>query len=267
MSTVRYEQDRIIREAFAPARGLEPTEAELMAVLRGLPRASAAPRTSSRRRHRFAPRARRALPVALAAFALAGAGYAAAPPFRDAIDSVAGTFSGWVGGNPSAAPGRPLRRGDDAPAYLRDPRYEHQPRVIAHAGRYGLYVSRERSGMLNFDLGNTGFGESMLVGTRFFERHSLYVLGPGAMQHADSQNHVPLFGITSRSVRSVELTYYHGPPLIERKIEGGFVLLARPDLKPHEVLALDASGGIVGRQLVDNSHHWGPQIDWSRYER
>jgi hypothetical protein len=38
---------------------------------------------------------------------------------------------------------------------------------------------------------------------------------------------------------------------------GGFVLLAEPRRGPHEVIALDASGAVVGRQLVDDSQHNG----------
>jgi hypothetical protein len=35
--------------------------------------------------------------------------------------------------------------------------------------------------------------------TTDFRDHRLYVLGPGAMHHADAHGHVPLFGITARA--------------------------------------------------------------------
>jgi hypothetical protein len=93
----------------------------------------------------------------------------------------------------------------------------------------------------------------------------LYVLGPGAMQHADSQGHVPLFGIAAQSVSTVELTYTSGPPLRVSGVDGGFVLLAEPSRGPTEVIALDASGKEIGQQLVDDSPHPGPRIEWGGY--
>jgi hypothetical protein len=82
----------------------------------------------------------------------------------------------------------------------------------------------------------------------------------------DAEGRVPLFGIGAKEVAAVELTYTSGPPQVEG-VEGGFVLLAEPGREPHEVLALGAQGEVLGRQLVDDSRHSGPQIDWQGYVR
>jgi hypothetical protein len=66
-------------------------------------------------------------------------------------------------------------------------------------------------------------------------------------------------------VSSVELTYASGPPLRVSEVDGGFVLLAEPSREPIEVIAFDASGTKIGGQLVDDSSHPGPQIDWNSY--
>ncbi len=76
---------------------------------------------------------------------------------------------------------------------------------------------------------------------------------------------MPLFGLTARSVARVELTYEKGQPLRVDGVQGGFVLLAEPDRSPRAVVAYDAMGRELGRQLVDDSEHKGPAIDWTQY--
>jgi hypothetical protein len=153
-----------------------------------------------------------------------------------------------------AAPGRALGASEDAAAYLRNPRYSIDPRVMAEAGGYRLYVAREPSGTIEFDLGNTGVGFGG-IDISEFSGHALYVLGPGSMEHADAAGHVPLFGITARSVNSIELTYASGPPLRVRGIDGGFVLLADPARDPQSVIAYAANGEELERSSLHNSGH------------
>jgi hypothetical protein len=135
----------------------------------------------------------------------------------------------------------------------------HEPRVIAAAGGYKLFAYINGSGALSFDLGNTGFGMGGYT-ARNFHDSPLEVLGPGAMRHADADGHVPLFGISAPSVKSVQLLYGSGPPLEVSDINGGFVLLAEPGREPREVVAYDGNGGVLGRQAVS-------YIDWARYLR
>ncbi len=199
--------------------------------------------------------------------ALAAAGLYAVPTTRAAIDdvtgSIAGVFGGWMGGDSADAPGRPLGATEQAPDYFNNGSWSkehiHQPRVIAEAGGYRLYAYLEPSGTVGFDLGDTGFGMGGMTANEFNDQ-ALYVLGPGSMRHADQNGHVPLFGITARSVTSVELAYASGPPLRVDGVDGGFVLLAEPSRDPQEVRALDADGNVVGSKAID-----GPWWDWQHY--
>lgn len=253
----------LLRAALAPARCLEPSEAEVAGVLARLE--SGTPRDAGHPRRR-AGRRRIARP-AIAALALLLACFYAVPGTRGAIDhaaeGVAGSFSGWLGGDSAKAPGVPLKAHQEAPSYFHDGawswRHVHQPRVIAAAGGYKLFAYIESGGALGFDLGNTGFGMGGFT-ARNFHHSPLEVLGPGAMRHADADGHVPLFGISAPSVKSVRLLYGSGPPLEVSDVNGGFVLLVEPGREPREVVACDGNGEVLGRQAVS-------YIDWTRYVR
>lgn len=264
MSTLQTDES-LLRAALAPARSLEPSEAEVARVLARLE--SGTPRGASRPRWEAGWR-RIALP-AIAALALLLACFYAVPGTRAAIEgaanSVAGSFSGWLGGDSAKAPGVPLKAHQEAPFYFHDGawswRHVHQPRVIAAAGGYKLFAYIESSGALAFDLGNTGFGMGGFTAHNFHDS-PLEVLGPGAMRHADADGHVPLFGISAPSVKSVQLVYGSGPPLEVSDINGGFVLLVEPGREPREVVAYDGNGEVLGRQRQAVSY-----IDWARYLR
>jgi hypothetical protein len=253
----------LLRTAFSPARALEPSEAELASVMARL---QSEPLRSPKRPRREAGWRRLALPT-IAALALLLTGLYAVPTTRaaieDAANSVAGSFSGWLGGNSADAPGVPLKAHQEAPSYFHDGawsrRHVHQPRVIAAAGGYKLFAYIESSGSLGFDLGNTGFGLGGYT-ARSFRDSALEVLGPGSMQHADAQGHVPLFGISAEAVKSVRLVYDSGPPLEVGGVDGGFVLLVEPGREPREVVAYDDGGDVLGRKAVG-------YIDWAHYVR
>lgn len=255
----------LLQAAFSPARALEPSEAEVASVLARLQPET---RRGAGRSPREAAWRRLALP-AVAALALVFAGFYAVSATRaaieDAANSVAGSFSGWLGGDSAKAPGVPLKAHQEAPFYFHDGawswRHVHQPRVIAAAGGYKLFAYIESGGALAFDLGNTGFGMGGFTAHNFHDS-PLEVLGPGAMRHADADGHVPLFGISAPSVKSVQLVYGSGPPLEVSDINGGFVLLAEPGREPREVVAYDGNGEVLGRQRQVVSH-----IDWPRYLR
>ena len=255
----------LLRTAFSPARVLEPSEAEVASVLARL---QPEPRRDARRARREAAWRRLALP-AVAALALVFAGFYAVSATRaaieDAANGVASSFSGWLGGDSAEAPGVPLKAHQEAPSYFRDGAWSrqnvHQPRVIAAAGGYKLFAYIQRSGSLGFDLGNTGFGMGGFTAHNFHDS-PLEVLGPGAMRHADADGHVPLFGISAPSVKSVQLVYGSGPPLEVSDINGGFVLLVEPGREPREVVAYDGNGEVLGRQRQAVSY-----IDWARYVR
>jgi hypothetical protein len=242
--------DSLMRAAFAPARELEPTDAEVSAVLR-----------RSRRRARVGGGRLRLALAAVAATVAVGGGAYAVPVTRAAIQDVADTFAGWAGGDDAEAPGRPVAPGDDVADYMRAPRYGAEPRVIAEADGYTLVASRDPNGGVTFDLGNTGVGIGGPLSS--YAGHAVHVLGPGSVEHADEHGHVPLFGLTAKSVESVELVYPSGPPLRVAGVDGAFVLLADPTRNPEAVVAYDAGGDEVGRASLHDSE--GVSIDWSRY--
>jgi hypothetical protein len=257
------QDDTLIRAALASARSLEPGEDEIAHVI-----ARVTPRSKrSAGVHLDLGWGRLAAP-GLAALALLGAGLYSVPVTRAALEDAGGTvggmFSGWLGGASTEAPGTSLGPNEPAPEYLYDHDFAKEPRVIAEAGGYKLYAYIGPSGGLGFDLGNTGVGMGF-EGADELGQAPLHVLGPGAMQHADAEGHVPLFGVAARPVKSVELAYESGPPLRVDGIDGGFVLLAEPSRGPREVVALDSSGDVLGRQLIDNSPHAGVQINWGKY--
>jgi len=191
---------------------------------------------------------------ALAALVLLGAALYSVPPTRAAMEgageSVGGVFSGWLGGDHAEAPGKPLEVGEKLPEYMEYLHDTKEPRVIAEAGRYKLYSYIGSAGGLNFELGGTGVGMGFESAAELGDA-PLHLLDPGARHHADAQDHVPVFGIATRSVSSVELTYESGPPLRVSGVEGGFVLLAEPSRGPIEVLALGVDGKEVGRESID----------------
>jgi hypothetical protein len=263
---VTNQDDTLIRAALAPARALEPSEDEIARVI-----VRVRPTTKRSAGLRLAVDWRRLAAPGLTALALLAAGLCSVPVTRAALEdargTVGGVFSGWLGGDSAEAPGKALDAGKTLPEYLEyldDPHHAKDPRVIAEAGGYKLYSYIGTSGGLNFDLGDTGVGMGFESAAELGDG-PLYVLGPGAMQHADAEGHVPLFGIAAQSVKSVELTYESGPPLRVDGIDGGFVLLAEPSREPREVLALDSRGDVVGQQPVDNSPHAGVRIDWQEY--
>jgi hypothetical protein len=264
MPTLHIDED-LLRAVFCPARALEPSEDEVASVLSRLQ-----PETQRRpqRPRREAGWRRLALPT-VAALALLLAGLYAVPMTRaaieDAADSVAGNFSGWLGGDSADAPGVPLKAHQEAPSYFREgiwsQQHVRQPRVIAAAGGYKLFAYIQRSGSLGFDLGNTGFGMGGYT-ARNFRDSALEVLGPGSMRHADANGHVPLFGISAQAVKRVQLIYGTGPPLEVGDVDGGFVLLVEPGRGPREVVAYDGDGDAIGHKAVGYGY-----IDWPRYVR
>ncbi len=191
---------------------------------------------------------------ALAALAILGTALYSVPSTRAAIEgageSVGGVFSGWLGGDSAEAPGKPLVAGEKLPEYMEYLHDSKEPRVLAEAGDYKLYSYIGSSGGLNFELGGTGVGMGFENAAELGDA-PLHLLDPGARAHADAQGYVPLFGIATRSVSSVELAYESGAPARVSGVEGGFVLLAEPSRGPTEVIAFGTDGKEIGREPLD----------------
>lgn len=249
--------ETLLRAGFAGCRDLEPTDSEIARVL-----LRAAPRRPPRLPRLPMLRSPRPALTAAAAAALLLAGAYAVPPTRAAIEQVANSIASGFGayqrGDEADAPGRPLGAGEAAPSYFFETGgVVRHPRVIAETGGYKLYAYISPSGSLSFDLGDTGFGEGFPSASEV-ATGAIYVLGPGSMRHADAAGHVPLFGLASTTVASVELTYASGPPLRLDGVEDGWVLLAEPDREPLEIVAYDSAGEVLERKSVAD-------VDWSRY--
>jgi hypothetical protein len=199
---------------------------------------------------------------AAAAALLLGGAYAV-PATRAAIDdltgSIASSFGAYQRGDDAEAPGRPLGKGEAAPFYDRTLFAQHDPRVIAEAGGYKLYAYISTGGSISFLLGETGVGMGYPSASEL-SQGAIYVLGPGALAHADAQGHVPLFGIAAESVTSVELEYESGPPLRLDDVEDGWVLLAEPARSPQAIVARDAAGEVLERKPV--TYITWPQYTW-----
>jgi hypothetical protein len=241
--------DALARAAFAPVRDIEPDEDLVALVVAQMGR-----RKKASPRFALAPARPRLALHALVALALLGAALYSVPPTRAAIEgageSVGGVFSGWLGGDSAEAPGKQLEASEKLPEYMEYLHDSKEPRVLAEAGGYKLYSYIGSYGTLNFELGGTGVGLGYESAAELGDA-PLHLLDPGARRHADAQGHVPVFGIATRSVSSVELTYESGPPLRVSGVEGGFVLLAEPSRGPIEVVALGADGKEVGRESID----------------
>jgi hypothetical protein len=237
------------RAAFAPVRDIEPDDDLVARVVAQVGR-----RKKASPRFALAPARPRLALQALATLALLGAALYSVPPTRAAIEgageSVGGVFSGWLGGDSAEAPGKPLEAGEKLPEYQEYLHDTKEPRVIAEAGRYKLYSYIGSGGSLSFLFGGIGVGSGNESAAELGDA-PLHLLDPGARPHADPQGHVPVWGIATRSVSSVELTYELGPPLRVSGVEGGFVLLAEPSRGPSEVIALDAGGKEIGRESIN----------------
>jgi hypothetical protein len=241
--------EALARAAFAPVRDIEPDEDLVARVVAQVGR-----RKNASPRFALAPARPRLALQALAALVVLGVALYSVPATRAAIEgtgeSVGGVFSGWLGGDSAEAPGKPLEAGEKLPEYMEYLHDSKEPRVLAEAGRYKLYSYIGSAGGLNFELGGTGVGMGYESAAELGDA-PLHLLDPGARRHADAQGHVPVFGIATRSVSSVELTYESGPPLRVSGVEGGFVLLAEPSRGPIEVIALGADGKELGRESIN----------------
>ncbi len=78
------------------------------------------------------------------------------------------------------------------------------------------------------------------------------MLGPGSFDGRtwDAQGRFALMGLTARSVDRLELRYATGPPLVERGVHGGFVLLADARRPLRALVAYDRAGRELERKDV-----------------
>lgn len=226
--------DRLARLAFEETRAIEPTDAEIQAVVR---RAHAEPI----RRRRVGMR----LIVAMAATLTLVAGTAfAVPQSRDAILDGFGAFRDFfTGGEP---PGAPVPAGEE----------EGQLNwfggsdlatgsVIAQAGSVRLIAYREpttRMACIGYGL---AYEECRPDGewSQVLARSPVLVRGP--LLEPDAAGRLPLLGITADDITTIELRYADGGIARVDNVQHGFVLFAEPTRTPTTLIARDLTGANV----------------------
>jgi hypothetical protein len=231
--------NRALRDSFAQAREMEPTDAEVQRVLN-----IDASRIKRRRRQ---PAFRFAIAVFTALAVVSGA--YAAPPTRAALDDVYSAMTGWVSGDDQQpAPGQALGPDDDAPDWVRATRGDQ--RLVAQSGAAKLYAVRGEDETISFALGGSvGLSDSVDGWRGQLAEHKVVMLGPGAFPGGplDDQDRRPLFGLTSRSVDRIELRYASGNPSVQDHLAGGFVLLADAHRRPRSLVAFNDAGNEIDR--------------------
>jgi hypothetical protein len=235
--------NRALRSAFAPAREVEPTDAEVQRVL-----ALDAERSKRPARR---PVLRPAL-TACATLVMASGAYAV-PATRAALDDVYGTISGWVSDDERSGPGRALTATDDAPAWIRES--DGDKRLVAENGGASLFAVHSNAGQISFALaGSVGLSDSVEGWRRQLEGKRVVLLGLGAFPSGPLNDHDqrPLFGLATRSVERVELRYTTGQPTSADHLDGGFVLLADARRQPQTLVAFGHDGNEIAR--IDATH-------------
>ena len=227
-----------------PIQTLEDLGAEFERVA-----AEAERRPSASRLSHFRGRARLA-PVALGLAVLLAASAYAVPATRAAVGGIADSLAGWVSGDSDDPPGRALMPGDKAPAWFSASVGE--ARLIAETDGLGLYVRRmesEKGPWLEIWLGEgRGMGATIDSWRERLGQRAVVVLGYtpfGRRDVLDERGRVPLYGLTTRDVKRVELRYVEGPPVADATGDGGFVLLADAWRPLQEIVAYDESGRVL----------------------
>jgi hypothetical protein len=199
--------------------------------------------------------------VSMAAFAVGVAlivavGAYAVPATRAAVDGIVDSFAGWVSGDDDAAPGRALEAGDKGPDLFRD---IGGTRRIATTEGISLYVNRLDSDdgtMLAFSLnGAIGMADTLDGWRERLRQHEIFLLGDtifGPQDPLDERGRVPVFGVTTRDVKRVELRYAGGPPLVGETGDGGFVLLVDAWRPLRELIAYGAADRVLERLDVSD---------------
>ena len=211
-------------------RMLDELEAELARVAESPP-----PR---RRRWASGP----ALALAIALIVLLGAGVYAVPTTRATIDDITSSLAGWLEGDEEAAPGRALRPDDDAPDWLDT----EDTRVIAKVRDMPLTVSRSTTNdgteALEFWAGRAfGHGNSVEGWRSLFDNRAVLILGPAPLERTNCDEFA-FFGVTARSVASMELTYASGEPTRAAGLDGGFAVVGDAHRRLDDVIVYDEAG-------------------------
>lgn len=226
-----------LRDAFARARSVEPSEDEVAAVL-------------ARARGGGAGRFTRAALAVLLAILIGLASLLAVPAGREAaaaaFDRLSTFLEGGVPPGESLPPGEPA----DVLNWLGDAR-AGSPRVLAESGDQRLVAYREQgSEQACFSLGLrvTECGDSEYWRERFTDG----VVLPLITTPTVAPDVVALWGITTEAVSGLELVYPNGRRLRPELGANGFVALVDEGRAPEALLAIGRDGRILTRTPISD---------------
>jgi hypothetical protein len=202
-------------------------------------------RVAARRRRRpWRP----AVAVGLAAAMVVSAGAYAVPATRTAVGNVVG----WLAGEDAGSPGRDVRASDHAPDFVK----RLHGRLITETDGVRFYILRLTGiyGQPSLAFAAATSPTNVFVADmrtvkslrREFRRYDVIVLGDVLVTRKRCPTY-PFAGLTSPEIAKVELTYETGPPTTAQNVKGAFVVMADGRRELKELVAYDASGGVVER--------------------
>jgi hypothetical protein len=218
--------DALLRELATGARALEPDDAAIdVSVRRAL---------RPRRRRRFAPPIGRPVLAAVAAAVVLTGGAFAVPVTRAAIVSAFDSLFGDGGGQGTRL------SGNEIPAWIEPDATD--VRTIAGTGSGRLIAYREGGAYCVAYGDAVGECSSREQWLSTFAEHRAVLRGPTGAQDAEQRT---LYGLSTREVASVRMSYESGPPSVSDARAGGFAIAADMSRTPRELALLDANGGVL----------------------
>jgi hypothetical protein len=185
------------------------------------------------------------LVLALGVIVAVAGGIYAAPVTRAAVDDVYGTLSGWISGDETAAPGRPVSAGEGVPPWVAAEGGEK--RVLAQAGGETLIAIRQGD---KLTLALAGFAETDTVDgwRRQFAGQRIKLVGPGRFLPNGRHDQRPLFGLVSSTVTRIQFNYADDrPPVAKDHLTGAFGIVIETNRRPSSLTGYDQAGNPVAR--------------------
>jgi hypothetical protein len=237
MSTSRHLEE-LLELAYADVRAIEPTEAQIAAVLRDA--APSHPRRTSRRR---------IAAIAVASLLVATGTVFAVPQTRDAILGAFGDIGRFVSGGD--APGSPVPSGERPGQFnWLEGGSAASGSVIAQQGGARLVAFRHATtGYACFSYG-VSVEECRPESDWIAQFSQSAVLLRGPLPQPDATGRLPLFGFVADAVTRIELRYASGPDDRLAGVSHGFIIMGDPTRSPQTLTAFDAAGEVVSRQDV-----------------
>jgi hypothetical protein len=242
--------DDLVRAALSEAPDLEPTDAEMRAVMAAVGAERPLGRTRAanwpQRGWAWVPagRAARVAVASAAAVLVLGGGTLAVPAGRSAMAAVLDRVQAFFGGGD--APGTPLDpepRGGDVLNWLEDAA-PGTARVMARAGDERMVAFRRRgAGTACFSLGR--HARECGGPEHWRRRFAGGVVAPLFTSVPDARGRVALWGVAGDAVTRVEVRYADGGSVAARVPHNGFVVLTDPARAPSRLVARGGAGAVL----------------------